>query len=55
MREQSEMKKGPAGSGSRPLLSYLAGGEGVEPPFMESESIVLPLNDPPEMCPGVYM
>ena len=46
--------------GSRPLtpdkikdrqeggLSILAGGEGLEPPLAESESAVLPLDDPPE-------
>ena len=27
---------------------YLAGGEGLEPPLAESESAVLPLDDPPE-------
>jgi hypothetical protein len=26
---------------------YLAGGEGLEPPLAESESAVLPLDDPP--------
>lgn len=32
----------------RPLiLLYLAGGRGFEPRFTESESVVLPLNDPP--------
>ena len=38
-------KKG-AGSISQPLFS-MAGGRGVEPRFAESESGVLPLNDPP--------
>lgn len=35
---------------------YLAGGEEVESPFTESESVVLPLNDPPvvSFCWGVY-
>ncbi len=28
-------------------LKKLAGGQGVEPLFTESESVVLPLNDPP--------
>ena len=28
-------------------LNSLAGGKGVEPLFTESESVVLPLNDPP--------
>ncbi len=27
--------------------NYLAGGRGFEPRFTESESVVLPLNDPP--------
>ena len=31
------------------LLISLAGGRGFEPRLMESESIVLPLDDPPEM------
>ena len=30
-----------------PLILLLAGGEEVESPFTESESVVLPLNDPP--------
>jgi hypothetical protein len=29
---------------------HLAGGAGVEPTFTESESVVLPLNDPPALC-----
>ena len=29
-------------------LSCLAGGEGFEPPLTESESVVLPLDDPPK-------
>ena len=29
-------------------LSCLAGGEGFEPPLAESESAVLPLDDPPK-------
>jgi hypothetical protein len=32
---------------SRRAFSYLAGGEGFEPPLTESESVVLPLDDPP--------
>ena len=30
------------------LLKALAGGPGFEPRFTESESVVLPLNDPPK-------
>ena len=29
-------------------ISFLAGGEGFEPPLAESESAVLPLDDPPK-------
>ena len=36
-------KKGPDGA----LSIFLAGGEGFEPPLAESESAVLPLDDPP--------
>ena len=32
--------------------SFLAGGEGFEPPLTESESVVLPLDDPPGDRPG---
>ena len=31
----------------QPLFYSLAGGPGFEPGFTESESVVLPLNDPP--------
>ncbi len=31
------------------VFSYLAGGEGFEPPLTESESVVLPLDDPPKL------
>ena len=38
-------------NGSDPLSQthfyFMAGGKGVEPLFTESESVVLPLNDPP--------
>ena len=37
--------------GRRPLI--LAGGEGFEPPLAESESAVLPLDDPPVVCTPV--
>ncbi len=36
-------KKGPR---KGPTI-FLAGGEGFEPPLTESESVVLPLDDPP--------
>ena len=39
-------KKGLARFGLNPWLS-MAGGPGFEPGFTESESVVLPLNDPP--------
>ncbi len=29
-------------------VCFLAGGEGFEPPLTESESVVLPLDDPPK-------
>lgn len=31
----------------------LAGGKGFEPLFTESESVVLPLNDPPSRLPSI--
>ncbi len=31
------------------VLSFLAGGEGFEPPLAESESAVLPLDEPPNI------
>ena len=34
-------------SGLSKALKVLAGGKGFEPLFTESESVVLPLNDPP--------
>ena len=37
-------EKGPA----RGPFLFLAGGEGFEPPLAESESAVLPLDDPPK-------
>ncbi len=33
-------------------FDFLAGGEGFEPPLAESESAVLPLDDPPNSGPG---
>ena len=41
-----QIGKGLKGGFSKALKS-LAGGKGVEPLFTESESVVLPLNDPP--------
>ena len=32
-------------------VAFLAGGEGFEPPLTESESVVLPLDDPPRERP----
>ncbi len=37
-----KMKRAPEGP-----FRFLAGGEGFEPPLTESESVVLPLDDPP--------
>ena len=42
---ETEEEKGPR-EGALSLL--LAGGEGFEPPLAESESAVLPLDDPPK-------
>ena len=33
---------------------FLAGGEGFEPPLAESESAVLPLDDPPKSARGLH-
>ena len=38
---------------ARVAFSCLAGGEGFEPPLAESESAVLPLDDPPEIRPSI--
>ena len=43
MHRPFDTKKGPF----RGPLRCLAGGEGFEPPLAESESAVLPLDDPP--------
>ncbi len=40
---ETEKRKGP----ERGPFAFLAGGEGFEPPLTESESVVLPLDDPP--------
>ncbi len=37
----------PSKGGLSKSLKKLAGGRGLEPRFTESESVVLPLNDPP--------
>ncbi|GEM_PF-2798814 len=41
------MNSSPPAKKTRVSGLFLAGGEGFEPPLTESESVVLPLDDPP--------